>query len=310
MRTNMDKKKGCLIGLAIGDALGTTLEFKERDKEPVLTDMVGGGVFKLKPGEWTDDTSMALCLGYALLENDDVHDRQFKVSQLDNYSKWYNTGYCSSNGFCFDIGAGTVKALRNYKMNGAITNNPDYFDSGNGAIMRLAPIPIHYNTNTVDGIKQLLIASMKSTETTHASMLCIQASAYLSLVLNRALNGTHPKSELFKFPGDALDLFGIDIRELRKITDGSYATKYRAEIKSTGFVLDTLEAAMWCIDITDNFKDAVLLAANLGDDADTVAAVTGQIAGALYGLNRIPPEWVDLVTNSDEILELAEKLSN
>lgn len=305
----MNRKKGCLIGLAIGDALGTTLEFKERDKEPVLTDMVGGGVFKLKPGEWTDDTSMALCLGYALLENDNVHDKEFKKIQLDNYSKWYNSGYCSSNGQCFDIGAGTVKALRNYKSTGSITNNPSYFDSGNGAIMRLAPIPIHYNTMDTDGVKQLLIASMKSTETTHASMLCIQASAYLSLVLNRALNGTHPKSELFKFPGTVLDLFGIDIPELRKIIEGSYATKYRAEIKSTGFVLDTLEAALWCIDITDNFRDAVLLAANLGDDADTVAAVTGQIAGAFYGFDSIPDEWVNKIVKSNEILELAEKLS-
>ena len=319
----LNRSKGCLMGLAVGDAVGTTLEFKERDYENV-TDMVGGGPFKLEPGQWTDDTSMALCLGYALLKNYNVNDVQDSIkwseAQLDNYVDWYKNGYCSSNGYCFDIGGTTHNALQRYISEGKLHNNDHFLDSGNGSLMRLAPIPIYYNSSTVEEFSTLVYASDLSSTTTHASELCRQSCIAFSVLLNRAINGSiemdgiepdmhKNKIKLLKFPPAVWDGM-VSNNLVLDIMNGLYQNKTRDEISSSGYVIDSLEAALWAFWNTDNFRDAILLAANLGDDADTVAAITGQIAGAFYGLEGIPTEWVDKITKKDEIIKLAEDLFN
>lgn len=317
----LNRSKGCLMGLAVGDAVGTTLEFKDRDYENI-TDMVGGGPFQLDPGQWTDDTSMALCLGYALLEDHDVNDvRQsltWSEAQLVNYVDWYKNGYCSSNGHCFDIGGTTRNALLNFIRDGMLRNNDHFLDSGNGSLMRLAPIPIYYNASTVEEFTTLVYAADLSSSTTHASELCRQSCIAFSVLLNRAINGPiemdgiEPdmkanKIKLLKF-APALWENMVSNNLVLDIMNGSYQTKTRDEISSSGYVIDSLEAALWAFWNTDNFRDAILLAANLGDDADTVAAITGQIAGAFYGLDGIPDDWVQKIAKKDRILKLAEDL--
>lgn len=324
MNNKLNRSIGCLMGLAVGDAIGTTLEFKTRDSENI-TDMVGGGPFQLEPGQWTDDTSMALCLGYALLKNYNVNDIQDSINwtteQLENYVDWYRNGYCSSNGHCFDIGGTTRTALQNFIRDGSLRNNDHFLDSGNGSIMRLAPIPIYYNANTVEEFTTLLYAADLSSSCTHASELCRQSCVALSVILNQAINGpvelegiepdiTKNKTKLLKYWKDTWELFGVKNPLVLDILKGTYKNKTREQISSSGYVIDSLEASLWAFWNTDNFRDAILLAANLGDDADTVAAITGQIAGAFYGLDGIPDDWVQKIAKKDRILKLAEDLYN
>ncbi|QOI71830.1 putative ADP-ribosylglycohydrolase [Erwinia phage pEa_SNUABM_47] len=306
MSNNLDRSIGALVGLAVGDALGTTLEFHQRDTYELLTDIVGGGPFQLNAGEWTDDTSMALCLGHSLLARYGFDAKD----QLTRYCNWMNYGYMSSTGKCFDIGTTTKIALRDFLQHGTLINNHHFLDSGNGSLMRLAPITIFYNTKEMysEDFVELLKYSELSSSTTHAHQIPVQSCVAFSIMLNRAIHG-YDKVDIIDI--DEPEKFGIFDENVKStISLGNILSKTRNTIKSTGYVIDSLEAALWCFITTDSFKEAVLLAANLGDDADTVAAITGQIAGAYYGINEIPTEWVNIITDSKEIITLAENLYN
>jgi len=294
----LDQKKryqGCLLGLAAGDALGTTLEFKARGSFTPLTDMVGGGPFRLKAGQWTDDTSMALCLAHSLLElGFDAED------QMQRYNNWRLHGYMSSNGRCFDIGTTVSEALSQYISTGDPFSGPTSpFSAGNGSLMRLAPVVIYFSAD----IESLIHFAGESSRTTHGAKECIDACRYFATLLYSAFTGAD-KEEL-------LDccLYQPITRKVTALQQQSYRTKTRDQIKGSGYVVECLEAALWCFAETDNFADAILLAANLGDDADTTAAVCGQIAGAFYGIDAIPVAWRAKITLVDEIIELAEQLS-
>lgn len=303
---NLNRVRGSLIGLAVGDAIGTTLEFKKRDSEPVLTDMVGGGVFDLKPGQWTDDTSMALCLGESLLKDGFDMD-----SQLATYYKWYSEGHLSSTGTCFDIGVGTARAIQNWRKSRSTINNNDFYDSGNGSLMRLAPVVIYSSTKEAytEEYMNFLRNVRYSSETTHAYETPVDACVGLGVILNRLYHGEYRETAL-DFWNREPGMYGITDVNIHYVLQGTYLDKERSDIKSTGYCVDTLEAALWAVENTDDFKSAVLLAANLGDDADTVAAVTGQLAGAIYGFENIPSHWVKTLHDSKMILNMADSLYN
>ena len=185
-----DRLRGCLLGLAAGDAVGTTVEFQPRGSFAPLTDMVGGGPFRLKPGEWTDDTSMALCLATSLLECQgfDADD------QMQRYCRWHNEGYLSSNGRCFDIGNTVSSALRGYKAHGnPYAGSADTWSAGNGSLMRLAPIPMFYYPD----IEQAVAFAAESSRTTHGADECIDACRLYSRQLLAALAGEHKENLLF-----------------------------------------------------------------------------------------------------------------
>ena len=296
--TMLDRAQGCLLGLAVGDAVGTTVEFKDRGTFPLVTDMVGGGPFSLKSGQWTDDTSMALCLGYSLAE------KGFDpLDQMVRYVEWFAEGYMSCTGRCFDIGATTKGSLRQFQndpLKNPIAGSTHFMDSGNGGIMRLAPVPIMYALNMKKAIELSEVQSM----VTHGSPECLKAASMFGEILVRALNGTS-KEEVLR-----LDISEptSELRSLENIARGTYFNAEEKDIRGSGYVVESLEAALWCFYTTENFKDCILKAANLGDDADTTAAIAGQVAGAYYGLSGIPVEWVKRVSWSDSILELAEDL--
>ena len=296
MKQRLDRACGCLLGLAIGDAIGTTVEFLPRRSFAPVTDMVGGGVFKLKPGEWTDDTSMALCLGASLLDvGFDLRD------QLEKYVRWYREGYMSSNGRCFDIGGATRAALERFEQTGQVpAGSTDPRSAGNGCIMRLAPIPIFYT----DDEEAVVRCSGEQSRTTHGARQCIDASQLLGEILVRALRGLKSKREILL--GQHSARYSQKICELG---EGAYFDKAEDQICGSGYVVESLEAALWCFWTTDNFRDAILKATNLGDDADTTAAITGQIAGAYYGETGIPAAWLSRVCRSQEIHDVAEQLS-
>ena len=291
------RARGALLGLAVGDAIGTTVEFKPRGSFKPLTDMVGGGPFGLEPGQFTDDTSMALCLATSLIEKG--FDLQH---QITSYTRWANEGYMSSNGRCFDIGIATRGALQRFQRNGnPLAGSTDPNSAGNGCLMRLAPVPIRYASQPELAVRY----SAEQAKTTHQAQECLAASRLFGEILVRALQG-QSKDQVLAPPA----LSGKLPTKLDLIGQGGYRTKDRQAIRGTGYVVDSLEATLWCFAHTSSFRECVLMAANLGDDADTTAAQAGQIAGAFYGEGAIPAEWLAKLTMMAEIRDMADVLAD
>lgn len=289
-----DRAVGAFLGLAVGDALGTTLEFSARDTKPRLVDIVGGGPFNLPRGGWTDDTSMALALAESLLASEGLDCQDL----MDRFVAWWRNGEYSHNGRCFDIGGTISQALRRYLRTGdPLAGSTDPWTAGNGSLMRLAPVALRYWT---DRARLGRVAAQQS-RTTHAAPEAVDACRAFADLLADAIAGK-PRQDVLaprSFEGAP---------EITKILGGSWRGRARHEIKSSGYVVHTLEAAIWSVARTADFRNAVLLAANLADDADTVAAVTGQLAGAIYGLSGIPEHWLGQIAWKDRLIETARHL--
>ncbi|MCC4588899.1 ADP-ribosylglycohydrolase family protein [Xanthomonas sp. NCPPB 1067] len=287
--------RGCLLGLAAGDALGTTLEFRPPGSFTPIDDMCGGGPFALRAGQWTDDTSMALCLAHSLL-----HRQGFDAAdQMNRYCNWYRHGYLSSTGACFDIGGTVRQALERYLDGGpAFSGSTDPRSAGNGSLMRLAPVVMYYAHRP----DELGARAADSSRTTHAAAEALDACRLFAVQLRVALLG-----------GTREQVLGAPCAELTTPTVRALSTRDHvavpaAQIRGTGYVVDALSAALWCFATTGTFAEAVLRAANLGDDADTTAAICGQLAGAFYGVEGIPPAWRERVQDAAEIMALADRL--
>lgn len=292
----IDRFRGALLGLACGDAVGTTVEFKARGSFAPVSDMVGGGPFRLKPGEWTDDTSMALCLATSLVECG-----QFDAAdQMRRYCRWMETGYLSSNGICFDIGRTISHALHAFRRSGEpYSGTTDPNSAGNGCLMRLAPVPMFFFPDREAAIAM----AGESSRTTHGAQECIEASRLFGAMLTSAFFGFSKEDILF---GRGVEVVGS--ARLQRVAEGTYRHSTEDEIQGSGYVVESLEAALWCFLKTGSFRDAVLRAANLGRDADTTAAICGQLAGAFYGGSGIPQEWRERLVMATEIRALAEIL--
>ncbi len=289
-----DRAIGALLGLAVGDALGTTLEFRSRDEGPRIVDITGGGPFQLRPGCWTDDTAMALALADSLLASESLDCRDL----MDRFLAWWRNGEYSPTGNCFDIGITTRNALQRYLRTGdPLAGSTDPRTAGNGSLMRLAPVALRF-WNDRDGLDH---AAAQQSRTTHAAEEAVDGCRVFADLLADAISGK-PRRDVL-----APRAFG-GAPAIAKIAKGSWRGCAREKIRSSGYVVHTLEAAMWSVARTGDFRNAVLLAANLADDADTVAAVTGQLAGAIYGLSGIPTDWLERIAWKDRLLDTAERL--
>jgi len=288
--------RGCLLGLAVGDALGTTLEFRAPGSFAPLTDMIGGGPFGLQPGQWTDDTSMALCLAHSLL-----HCRGFDaVDQMNRYCNWYRHGYMSSTGECFDIGGTVSQALEAYLRSGdPFSGSQAESSAGNGSLMRLAPVAMYYAHSPLATVATM---AADSSRTTHAAAEAVDACVLFAAQLRMALAG-HDKQAILLGHGATPDAPAIAALALR-----DHVAVDAAAIRGSGYVVDALSAALWCFATTDDYASAVLKAANLGDDADTTAAICGQLAGAYYGLEGIPAGWRQTLHDAAMLLAVADDL--
>lgn len=280
----LDRYRGALIGLACGDAVGCSVEFYPRGRFAPVTDMSGGGKFRLKPGEWTDDTSMALCLAASLVDKGghDPHD------QMMRYSNWFATGQPGPKSRPVGIGKTVLQGIFRFRKTGepyAGDTNPK--TAGNGALMRLAPVVLAY----FPVWEQVEEYAKLSTMTTHQAAECLTTSAYLAKALFSILSGDHKES----IEGICEEWAGLS---------GTPAD----EIHGTGYAPESLKAAVWSFLTTENFKDAILAAANLGDDADTTAAICGQMAGAYYGIDAIPQSWIEKLYLQADISALAQRL--
>jgi ADP-ribosyl-[dinitrogen reductase] hydrolase len=266
------------LGLAMGDALGAPVEFKDPGEFEPVTVYRHSYVWNTPPGYWTDDTSMALCLAESILARDTVDPQDL----LGRFGRWYKLGENSSTGRCFDIGNTTRTNIESFLRTGQ-TQAPNLHDqSGNGGIMRLAPVAIRWwhNTSWAEQMAQL------QSVTTHGSDECTACATELAFLLTRAIQGHDVRRELSE--------------QLHHVC--------AQDISNSGRASDTLLAAKWCVASTDCFESAVLKAVNLGGDADTIGAVTGQIAGAVYGVEQIPEHWCTGLHDVNRLTDVAQAL--
>lgn len=266
-----------LLGLAVGDALGTTLEFGPRRLlNDLHTEMIGGGVFGLAPGQWTDDTAMAVAMGRSL-----VLEKAFRPLRiLNEWSEWYLRGKHACTGTCFDIGNATRSALDAFLKNPTVVPKISPSSLGNGSLMRLAPVVLFASTEA-----EAESLAYEQSLLSHGEDAATATGWFGKLLFKTATSGF----DVASIPPDI-------------------SKRKRNAVSASGFYKDTLEAAMWAVASTSSFEDAVVQAVNLGDDADTVGAVTGQLAGAIYGESSIPDRWLDRLAWRNEIKELAEML--
>lgn len=293
-----ERARGAFVGLAAGDALGTTLEFTGPldPFTPQVTQIVGGGPFGLPAGAWTDDTSMALCLAQSLVAQRDCdpHD------QIERYVRWWHKGENSVTGRCFDIGNATRAALQRYLNTGEpLAGDPSPNTAGNGSLMRLAPVALA----ATDEDQAEAWAALQS-RTTHAAADAVDACRVYARMLWRALAGQAREAILDPALATNLTL----TPKVAAVATGSYTRNAPPVIKGTGYVVDALEAALWAFWSSTTFANGAILAVNLGQDSDTTGAIYGQIAGAFYGIAGIPADWRTTVFWADQIEQLADEL--
>ena len=298
----IERFRGSLLGLAAGDALGTTVEFHEPGTfEPVL-EISGGGVFHLAPGEWTDDTSMALCLAESLIERGgfDLSD------QLERYLRWHKTGYMSSNGACFDIGNTVRAALARFERIRKIYAVPDEMSAGNGSLMRLCPVPLCWWRWPARAME----LSGESSRTTHGARAATDACRYFGGLLVGAVMGVDKATLLSPRYAPLAEYWDKNhlAPEIDEIACGSFMKREPPVIESTGYVVRTLGAALWAFHRSSTFEEGCRLAVNLGGDADTCGAVFGQLAGAFYAEEGIPERWRRILAHRELIQSPAGKL--
>ncbi|CAF3297844.1 unnamed protein product [Rotaria socialis] len=326
----LDRIHGSMIGMALGDAVGAHVEFRSRHymvAHPV-EGLEGGGTWGLNKGQFTDDTSMALCLANSLIA------RQYyePYDQLVRYKWWYRHGYMSSTGQCFDIGSATRQSLLEFERRQKIfaaehkipigeldfLSDPELLEkfdvncssegvAGNGALMRLTPVPLFFYEYPVEAVEY----SGRSGLITHGDTKAYDACRYYGALIVAAVNGVK-KEELLNnnfytthkkwFGGTALH------PDIQNIADGSYKKDgYDKGIRGKGYIVNALEAALWAFwSDKGSFHDGVLAAVNLGDDTDTTAAIYGQLAGACYGYKELPKEWTAQIYAKEFIQCLSE----
>lgn len=326
---NIDRRirnriRGSIFGLALGDAIGAHVEFRPREflLEHPVHDMQAGGTWGLAIGQFTDDTSMALCLACSLIARRDF----VPYDQLVRYNWWKSYGYLSSTGHCFDIGRATKIALDNFTHaqhefateNGILKKNLDYLSdekllqefntdcseegaAGNGSLMRLAPVPLFFYKDPIVAVQFAGISG----SITHSDQQAVDACRYYAALIVAALQGKS-KDEILDphFYKKNRSLFGTaDLHPgIIAISKGSYrkAGTHPKEIQGKGYVVAALEAALWAFWSDEgSFEKGVLRAVNLGDDTDTTAAIYGQLAGAFYGFDSLPTKWVDRIYAKD-----------
>jgi ADP-ribosyl-[dinitrogen reductase] hydrolase len=301
----IERYRGCLLGLAVGDALGAPFEgFPPGDGASFLCEeMMGGGPFDLGAGEWTDDTSMALCLAESLIER-----RGFDpLDQLERYVRWMREGHLSSNGRCFDIG-GTVQAalVRFLDTRASFCGSTDPMSAGNGSIMRLAPVALFYAMNPREAIERC----GESSRTTHGADTAVDACRYLGALIVGALQGASREQLLSDAFSPVAGYWKEKplASEVHEIAHGSFRRRNPPEIAGSGYVVKSLEAALWAFNRSNSFREGCLHAVSLGLDADTTGAVYGQLAGACYGESAISESWLQKLAQRQLIESFAERL--
>ena len=303
-----DRPLALILGVAVGDALGVPVEFKARGTFHV-TGMQGYGTHNQPAGTWSDDTSLTLALADNLLVGGDKPDLE---SIAWGFTEWYDNAAYTPHGKVFDIGNATAKAIKRLKdgEEPEKAGGAGERDNGNGSLMRIAPLTFY-----MFGIRKAedrfrIVKEVSSL--THAHEWSV-AACYIYVEMLNKLRMNRKKKEAYRelredFARGVPFISKATLAKFVRILENDISTLPEKDIRSSGFVIDTLEAAFWCFLTTDNYKDAVLKAVNLGDDTDTTGAVTGALAGLAYGLEGIPQEWLDQLAAVDEVRRIAVKM--
>ena len=313
----INRIKGALFGFFVGDALGVPVEFKSRFylKENPITKMEEFGTHNQEKGTWSDDTSMVLATMDSIINKGEVD----KEDIMNNFVKWYDKGDYTPNGKLFDIGGTTASAIEKYKEDHEINfcGRDDFNSNGNGGLMRILPLPLffHYQKEIMEeGI--FLEQTDEVNSLTHNHYISTVASMFYAYYIHLLLSNKDRYEayqetskymiRLYSLGSDEESLFDLkgtkEVYERLLYNDITKLEEY--DIRSTGFVVDTLEAVMYSYLTTTNFKDAILNAVNLGNDTDTIGALTGALAGLEYGYNSIPKDWINDLKRLDYLNQL------
>lgn len=309
-KTIRAKVTSSLFGVAVGDALGVPVEFNSRqtiDLNPV-TDMIGYGTYNLPAGTWSDDSSLTFCLAEALTQDFDLN----VIGQ--NFVKWMRENYWTPHGNVFDIGIATQKAIARLAQGEKpeLAGGFNETDNGNGSLMRILPLLFYIYDKP---IKERYELTKQVSSITHGHIRSV-ISCFYYLEFARQIISGKDKFEIYKDLQNELTSYLIslsinpaEIGLFDRLLKGNIHKLHVDEIQSSGYVLHTLEASMWCVLTSNNYKESVLKAVNLGSDTDTTGAVTGGLAGLLYGLDNIPSHWIIQIARKDDIENLAERLA-
>ena len=303
MLTTQMRFQGCLIGLAVGDALGNATKFESPGSFTPITDLVGGGPDNLAAGQWADTTAMALCVADSLIQC-----RGFNAyDQMDRLTRWRQEGYMTCTGNSFDDWPTIVEALEIYGRTGEpFVGSTDRFSAGHGSLLRIAPSNLFF---IMDARRSILMGA-ETSRITHNAAACIDACRYFGGLIVGAMNGAS-KAELCQSGYAPLaglwDWLHLS-PEIEEVVRGSFKEKEPPDIVADGYVVKTLEAVLWAFYRSESFEEGCLMAANLGDHSDTAAAIFGQLAGAYYGIDAIPLRWRDIIAKSELITTMANEL--
>jgi ADP-ribosylglycohydrolase len=304
-----------IMGLCVGDALGVPVEFKPReflDDDPV-TDMRSHGTYDQPAGTWSDDSSMALCLLDSLCGGLD------HKGIMDRFIKWYRKGAFTPYGYAFDMGGTTRQALERYESGFDIADcgGKNASDNGNGSLMRILPIVFYLRSeygNCFFEIDEAMDILHKVSELTHAHKRSLIACGIYCTVASSILDHGNLKEAVSLGITNAFryyksrEGFQTELSFYKRLAENGFMNLTRNSIRSSGYVVDTLEAAVWCLLNSESYKSCVLKAVNLGEDTDTVAAVAGGLAGLHYGYSSIPEEWLEVIAKREWIEMLCKKL--
>ncbi|MCA6372221.1 MAG: ADP-ribosylglycohydrolase family protein [Cytophagales bacterium] len=297
-----------LFGLSVGDALGVPFEFKSRQLMRLFpaTNMSGHGTYNLPSGTFSDDSSLSFCLAESLVNGLDINDLRQK------FINWRYYNYWSARGNVFDVGISTAKAIdklaQGVSVNKSGGTTPD--SNGNGSLMRILPLVFIFGN---EPIEERLRMTKQVSSITHAHELSV-VSCFYYLEFARAIIAGREKFEVYemmkKLFSENQKMIGLkkDCESFDRLIKGDIFLLNEEDIKSSGYVIDTLEASIWCFLTTQSYAQAVLKAVNLGEDTDTTATVTGGLAGLYYGFGGIPENWVEQLAMRQEIESLVERL--
>lgn len=297
------------FGLCVGDALGVPVEFTSRQSLKTLpvSEMIGYGTHRQPPGTWSDDSSLAFCLAESLCHGFDLHDLSKRFCQ------WLDNGYWTPHGVVFDIGNATHQAIDRLRQGIAPTaaGGNSEFSNGNGSLMRILPLAYYLENETDSDKKFAMIHDVSALTHGHprSQMAC---GIYVQFAIN-LLHGDTPRSayqnmrEIIK-AAYVKPPYSNELRHFSRMLDDNIASYAEESIESSGYVIDTLEASLWCLLKYGSYAETVLAAVNLGKDTDTTGAVAGGLAGIAYGFEQIPAAWVEQIARKDDIIELANRL--
>jgi ADP-ribosylglycohydrolase len=311
MTNKKNNIKSALFGVAVGDALGVPVEFKSRNTimQNPITDMIGFGTYNLPPGTFSDDSSLTFCLAEALTEDFDLNI----IGK--NFVKWVTENYWTPRGSVFDIGIATRQAIDRLAKGEKpdLAGGFDVSSNGNGSLMRILPLVFYIFDKPISERYQI---TKQVSSITHGHIRSVIACFYYLEFARQIILGVDKfeiyenlKAEISNHL-NSLSINPSEISLYQRILKENVYKLTDQEISSSGYVLHTLEASIWCLLTTENFREATLKAVNLGEDTDTTGAVTGGLAGLLYGYDNIPQTWTESIARKTDIENLTERLNN